>query len=214
MSGAAPDVWFAAIPTPSNRGIGPIFRSQIEALLTTNLYTLGTDVQRRGHFVAEFRSLMATAVKYSSDPSLDFVFLHISSPHLPGICGSILPAGCPASEYLGNLLVADKVAGDLRNSLESAGLSETTAVIVSADHPFRHSRDIDGKSDIRVPFLVHVPGQRSQLIHERPLNTIVTRDLVFGLLGGELQSSQQVVEWLTNRRGGLSRGSLATHRDH
>jgi hypothetical protein len=199
MSGGAPDVWFAAIPTPPKREIAPILRSQLEALFTSNLCPLNTLVQRREHFASEFKSLLLSARDYAGDPSLDLVFLHISSPHLPGICRDVLATGCPDNEYLGNLMVADMVVAELRRRLETAGLWEQTALIVSADHPFRHSQDVDGKADPRVPYLVHLPGQHSQWTYDAPLETIVSRDLTLSLLDGELQSPGQVIDWLDNR---------------
>ena len=44
------------------------------------------------------------------------------------------------SGYIDALALTDKIIGDLRRSMEHAGTWDTTTMIFSADHPYRHRR--------------------------------------------------------------------------
>ena len=47
--------------------------------------------------------------------------------------------------------------------MKSAGLWESTTVLISADHPYRESEALDGKSDPRVPFLLKLAEAQIEL---------------------------------------------------
>ena len=61
--------------------------------------------------------------------------------------------------YVDALALTDKIIGQLRRSMEQAGVWDTTTVIFSADHPFRHRSTLDGHPvSRRVPYLVKMAG--------------------------------------------------------
>jgi hypothetical protein len=83
--------------------------------------------------------------------------------------------------------------------MESAGNWDSTTVLLSSDHPYREAKSLDGKSDLRVPFLLKLAGQSEGLSYSAEFNTILTHDLLLAILKGEL-STAEVVPWLDQHR--------------
>lgn len=144
--------------------------------------------------------MMAGALALVADPSLDLVVLHLAVPHYPWIYNAVggrytvMEFG--ARGYLGNLALADADLGALRTALESSGLNEETSLVVTSDHPWRESRTFDGRSDPRVPLIVHLSKARGGSTVLGPFNTVVTGDLCLALLAGSLNSADSVPAWL------------------
>ncbi|MGH9581282.1 MAG: sulfatase-like hydrolase/transferase [Terriglobales bacterium] len=163
----------------------------------------------------QHKDFLTAATKIVADPSFGLVFLHFDLPHPPVIYDRQSGHYVTTEDrsYLDNLVLTDRVLGDVRRSMEAAGLWESAVVIVSSDHPWRPSvwRDLPqwtaedstvdpGTMDYRVPFLVKMPGQRQSLAYDRELNTVLTHDLVLAILRREVTSGVQVVGWLDQHR--------------
>jgi arylsulfatase A-like enzyme/Flp pilus assembly protein TadD len=96
-----------------------------------------------------------------------FAFLHFYDPHRPydppeafGTGGEDLGSG-----YRGEVLYVDSLLGTLLDFLEARGLSDSTAVVVTADHGEslgEHGEDTHGfflyQATLRVPLLVRAPS--------------------------------------------------------
>ncbi len=153
--------------------------------------------------------MMASALALIADPSLDLVVLHLAVPHYPWIFDpatgrfSLMEFG--AQGYLGNLALADVTLGAIRTAIESSGLGEKTSLVVTSDHPWREARTYDGRSDPRVPFIVHVSKVRDGTRVIQPFNTVVAGDLCLALLSGSLSSGDSVPAWLAAHPGGTAR---------
>ena len=74
------------------------------------------------------------------------------------------------------------------------------ALIVSADHSWRESNLFDQRRDLRVPFVVRAPGQTNGVLYAPQFNTILTHDLVLGILRGEVSDASKVPDWLEAHR--------------
>src|SRR5262249_39109455 len=102
----------------------------------------------------------------------------------------------PDNDYWDNLVLLDQFVGSLRSAMESAGLWDSTAVLLSADHWNRASILLDGKIDHRVPFLLKMPGQRESIAFDRPFNTVLSHDLLEAYLHGEIADAPAAARWL------------------
>jgi hypothetical protein len=169
----------------------------------------------RKKYTVRYKRVLESALKAVVDPDLDLVFVHSPAPHPPGIYDRAKNDFSLESKngYIDNLELVDRTIGDLRRTMESAGVWDETTVIISADHwwrtemwrrgPFWTREDeaiSDGKMDHRIPFVVKLAGQREQLTYTAGFNTVVTHDLILALMRGEVYSPTSVAAWLDRHR--------------
>jgi hypothetical protein len=152
-------------------------------------------------YIKMYRALRHAAIPVATNPDFDLVLLHWSIPHMPGIYsksrGEFDDSGL--GTYVDNLALVDRTSRELRQAMETAGVWNSTTVLVSADHWYRSSLWLDGKIDHRVPFLLKLAGKTTRLEYNRPFNTVVTHDLILSVLRGELKDPESVARWLDQR---------------
>ena len=130
------------------------------------------------------------------------VFLHFPIPHPPYIynsrTGRLDLANSPVHGYIDALALADRTLGQLRRSMESAGVWDRTAVLISADHGYRADRSVDGGpiADHWVPFLLKLPGQHAAYQYQSLLETVRSADLLLDILEGRIATPSQVADSL------------------
>ena len=177
--------------------------NQLRSLAETSFFSLfgqSLFVKRRVRYLGE---LHENACKMASDPDFGLVFLHYPVPHAPHpydrITKSFTKANTMFAGYPDSLALADRLLGQLREAITRAGLWDSTLLLVSSDHPYRNSRQIDGKSDPRVPFLVKLPGQRTSVEYSPPMHTLVSRGLLEAALEGAIRTPEDAAKWLEGR---------------
>lgn len=149
---------------------------------------------------SNYRWLQASALEAMTDPS-DFVYVHWPIPHRPFIHdpgsedGESANSQAPA-DYPKNLLLMDKSLAAIRGRLESSGRWESTTLILSSDHWWRNAGSFRKQGDLRVPFLVRLPGQDGPFRYRRAFNTVATSGLILALHDGRIAGYRQVAEWL------------------
>lgn len=142
------------------------------------------------------------------------IFVHLIVPHTPWIWdeeeNDFTATRFEHDGYYGNLELADRILGQMRQEMESVGKWDSTAVLVLSDHVMRYRPAyLDEPHDIRVPFILKLPGQRGGLVYDRPFNALVTHDLVQALLRGELRGSTEATTWLDARAMPVSDPAVA-----
>ncbi|HEV8522983.1 MAG TPA: sulfatase-like hydrolase/transferase [Terriglobales bacterium] len=196
---------------------------QLKEVLTT---TLGLDflVPRfpqlqnpaaRRDEINDVVAILEQGKKAAADPAFDLVLVHLPVPHPFGIYDRerddfSVGAG---SSFLDNLELTDRMLGELRAAMEAAHLWEETAVLVSGDHWWRaefwsrkrywtaeEDAVFSGHVDHRVPFLLKMPGQKTQLSSDTGFNTVLTHDLVLAILRREVKDAQTAAAWLDQHR--------------
>jgi hypothetical protein len=161
----------------------------------------------------QFKAIHADALAAVADPSLGLVFVHYPVPHFPGIfdarTGRFASTG--VDYYEGNAALADRSLAELRAALERAGLAATTALVVTADHWKRRDetsiRAEVGNPAHRVPLLVHLPGQISQVRASEAISNVASHYLALAVLDGRLEGPADLVgvtatlpSWVRNPR--------------
>jgi len=162
-------------------------------------------------WVAE--SVVAKSLEVACDPSVGMALLHMPVPHPPYFYnaatgqndrgGALLTGIVQQTQqgYIDALALTDKIVGQLRRSMEQAGVWNTTTVIFSADHPFRHRTNLDGHPvSRRVPYLVKMAGPAEQLSYTAPFSALLTRKLIVAILSGELSRPAQISSWFDGHR--------------
>jgi hypothetical protein len=165
----------------------------------------------REHSILEYRHIHDEAMGELGDRGLDIVFLHWPTPH-PLYFYDRNTADFTTRDgpnYFDALTLVDRTVGDIRRTLEQAGDWDNTALLVSADHPLRsyflrpagywtqeEERSMGNRTCSYVPFLLKMPGQHSGIAYDRPMNTVLSGDLLLDILTGTVPSEQGVVQWL------------------
>lgn len=159
------------------------------------------------YHIATYISMLEEAKKVISDSSLDLVLVHWPIPHPPFIYDrerrDFTLSAHPRAGYLDNLALVDRTLGELRRTLEEAGLWNGTTLLLTSDHPWRDSKLLDGKRDARVPFVLKLSGHKEAVTYRHPFDMVLTKNLLLSLLAGELASPESVVQWL-DQRGGVA----------
>jgi hypothetical protein len=129
------------------------------------------------------------------DSRSGFIFLHIGLPHAPWIDTPIDPRH---KGYLVNLVLADRFLGEIRQSLVRAGTWNSSTLIVSSDHNFRQEMNGRALND-KVPLLVKLANERTELDSSLPARGIDERWLVEAVANGKLKTPGQAVSFMTGR---------------
>lgn len=142
------------------------------------------------------------------------IFVHLIVPHTPWIWdedeNDFTATRFEPDGYYGNLELADRILGQLRQEMETAGKWDSTAVLVLSDHVMRYRPAyLDEPHDIRVPFILKLPGQRGGVVYDRPFNAMVTHELVQALLRDELRDAPAAARWLDARATPVSDPTVA-----
>ncbi|HUS11788.1 MAG TPA: sulfatase-like hydrolase/transferase [Pyrinomonadaceae bacterium] len=160
------------------------------------------------HFI---RRSLDQAKELAVDTSLTLVLIHYPAPHPPCVYDRWKDDYTSTSDcnYLDSLELVDRTLGDLRSSMESAGVWDQTTVLLSSDHWWRtniwekepswtkeEAHLLADRTDRRVPFMLKLAGPRGELSYNSQFNTVISQDLLLTILRGELSTPQQVAIWL------------------
>jgi arylsulfatase A-like enzyme len=99
-----------------------------------------------------------------------------------------------------SLALLDRAVGEIRRSMENAGTWEATTVLFTSDHPYREARQLDGKSDPRIPYILKLASQKEGVEYTQPFNTVLTADLLMDVLRGEITGPASAMAWLDRNR--------------
>jgi arylsulfatase A-like enzyme len=146
-----------------------------------------------------------------ADRNFDLVFLHYPIPHYPFISLGQTEEGS-TSDYAGNVALADRTLGELRQALLESGLSNQTAMVVTSDHWHRKTADFArvvrpqfGDPRHRVPLILHFPGQTAPQAISPPIQSVATYYLVLSLLSGEVRGAEDLPKAIDSWPGWVRR---------
>lgn len=169
-------------------------------------------VQRRQ--LRQFLAIRDRAYREIADPQMDFVFVHFPTPHMFAIYDRHRAdfAFSPDTNYLDNLALVDRTVGEIRRTLEKAGLWESTTLMVTSDHAVRpamwHNRYnwssaferlIGPGGSHTVPFILKLARQHEGTVYEPSVSNLTATQLSLAALSGEVATPQQAVVWLTRQ---------------
>jgi hypothetical protein len=174
--------------------------------------SLAPPVNRRRLLSQRVAELSDLAIRTAANDRFGLVFLHLPVPQPPGIYDRAterLTAWNFIGEgggYVDNLALADRIVGELRRALDRARLGDLTWIVVSSTRSWRASKQYDGQTDPRVPFLVRPPFGDFTRHVDAPFSTLATHDLVLAILRGSVSDTTDTAVW-------LSRHAAASPRD-
>jgi hypothetical protein len=158
------------------------------------------DSDRGEAHIEEHLLIMEQAKIAARKREFGLTLLHFPIPHHPFIYdrqqGKF--SASPDRTYEDNLVLADNTLGEIRREMENSGLWDGTTVIVSSDHYWRTNPK--GTSDQRIPFILKLAGQKTGMTYDSKINTLITSELIKGMLKGELTTPESVIQWLDRNR--------------
>lgn len=158
------------------------------------------------------KEAIAQSKQLVAHPDFDFLFLHLLFPHSPFFYDEKTKTFAGEGNYLKNISLADDTLGNLRQSMENADLWNNSTIVVSSDHSWRldirpiNSTDAayqatnGGKYDPRIPFLIKMKHQQTPFVINKPINTVVTAEMIVKISNGEINTPEELVKFLENHQ--------------
>jgi hypothetical protein len=156
-----------------------------------------------------YENVLARALQAAPDGGIGLTMLHMPVPHPPyfynAATGKNDFGATPIlgilkqnqQGYIDALELTDRTIGAIRREMEKAGAWDTTTVVFSSDHPYRHHDRLDGKPRPKtVPYLIKMAKQSQGFQYDKPFSAILTQKLILACLSGELSRPEQVAAWL------------------
>jgi hypothetical protein len=181
-----------------------------EALLN-QWASLAPPANRRRLLSRRVAELADLAIRAAADDRFGLVFLHLPVPRPPGVYDRATERltawnfSGEAGGYFDNLAFADRLVGELRRGLDRARLGDLTWIVVTSTRSWRESKEYDGQTDPRVPFLVRPPVGGIARHLDAPFSTLAIHDLVLAILRGSISDTTDTAVWLSRHAAASSR---------
>jgi Sulfatase len=169
-------------------------------------------VDESSDHILDYRSIYEVADQMLNDKSNGFLLIHMPIPHPGGIynrmTGKITEEG---SNYLDNLVLADKYLAHVRSFLEQTGQWNSSAIIIMGDHSWRtqllwsfmpgwtHEEQVasnGGLFDDRPAYIIKLPNQHIGTLIQAPFAATNTRRMLDEILQERIRSSQALTSWV------------------
>ena len=164
----------------------------------------------------DYRNLLAAGDAQLSDPSIDFLFLHMPIPHPYGFYNrSKKIFSRKHTSYIDNLALADVYLAHVRQLLEQQHQWDSTTVIVMGDHSWRTkliwidsatwtdedaAASRDGEFDDRPGYIVKLPNQQTPARIDQPFAAVHTRALLDALIDHTVQTPADLQAWASQQK--------------
>jgi hypothetical protein len=165
---------------------------------------------------SDYRRLLASGDAYLSDPSINFLFLHLPIPHPYGFYDRKTRTFTTRhTSYIDNLALSDLYLGHLRHVLEENNQWDPSTIIVMGDHSWRTAqiwRDSmtwtdedqaashDGEFDPRPGYIVKLPNQQTSSRVDEAFPAVRTRALLDALIHDRLQTPADLKAWASQQK--------------
>ena len=156
--------------------------------------------------IRDFRSVNEKARRILQEENLRFIFIHLPTPHPPGIYNRNTHQFCACGNYIDNLALTNDTLRDLLAVIDQTHSASHTTVIVSSDHSWRvpvwsaqsywtpeEERLTHHHFDPRPVFLVRFPGSEPEMRIAAPTPEMREHDIVDSILRGKLRSEQDLI---------------------
>jgi hypothetical protein len=173
----------------------------VPEIMANQFCSMFSPVQQRRVHLGIYRRSLGPALRLAADTNFGLAFLHLSVPHRPPIyrpeTGQFsLWLYTTVRGYLGNLALADRTLGQLREAMTHTDAWQGSWVLISSDHWWREAVALDGTLDTRVPFLLKAPGAPVPATYGKPFDTRLSCELILAILGGQITRGEDVAPWM------------------
>jgi len=177
-----------------------ILPNQARSLFETNLFSPFGQSLPTQQQAGVAQTMLARGKALIVDTRYSAILMHFGVPHGPHSydrkSGTFTLANSPIQGYWDSLALQDRFLGELRQALEDAGLWDQTTLVASTDHHYREDSLLDGKEDLRIPFIMKLAGQKAGVGYQPAFNTILTKNLLLSVLRGEISDAAALGQWM------------------
>jgi hypothetical protein len=132
-------------------------------------------------------------------------FVHLNVPHLPASYAdeilNVHASTNPLTEYSRNLMLADRVLGEILSEVEKQSVHRDVLLIVTTDHWLRklwfQSSGIEQSR--RILFSVWKVGEKTGIVLSTPVSTVNTAAMIDDFLSGSLTTQSDIANWWKNQ---------------
>lgn len=171
----------------------------------------GRDIYVQRRQLQQYIQIRDRSYCEAADPNIDLLFVHFPLPHLFAIYDRERQDFTLSSHlsYADNLALVDRTVGEMRKTLESAGLWDSTSLLITSDHGLRPDlwrgrmgwteeleRLTAGGQSQTVPFIVKLAGENRGVVYDRGFSGVVSSELVLAILRGDVTTPQSAGAWL------------------
>jgi hypothetical protein len=143
------------------------------------------------------------------DTSIDLCLVHLPFPHPPGDYNRKTDRIGASGTYIDNLALSDRILGHILTEIAQLPDASNTVLVLSSDHSWRtwlwrgkfdwtpeeEIASRHGYFDPRPMLMVRFPGQTTPDKVSRPVPLLSMHNLLEGIMGGEIESPQQLQSW-------------------
>ncbi len=162
----------------------------------------------------EYFRIRDRAYEQAADARVDFLYVHFPTPHLYAIYDRERKDFTLSEKttYFDNLALVDRTVGELRRKLETAGLWDSTTILITADHGLRYAlwhggmnwtpqfdRLLENGQSPTVPFIVKLSGENKPLVYDPSFSAVVEGDLLLAVLRGEVTTAAEASHWVARQ---------------
>ncbi|MEO8368097.1 MAG: sulfatase-like hydrolase/transferase [Candidatus Solibacter sp.] len=185
-------------------GFWRILMNQQRSLFETTMFSVFGRSLSADQQTGVYKAILRESETVSNNEDFAFTVIHLPVPHSPHAynrkTGEFTLGNAPIAGYVDSLALLDRTVGEIRRSMETAGTWDSTTVLFTSDHPYREARQVDGKSDPRIPYVLKLAAQKQGVVYPNEFNTVVTGDLLLGVLRGEITDPASATAWLDRQR--------------
>ncbi len=164
---------------------------------------------------ADYHRLRVAGDAFLSDPSINFLFLHMPIPHPYGFYDRKKRSfSTRHTSYIDNLALADRYLAHIRQLLEQKNQWDSSTVIVMGDHSWRTTQiwkesmtwtDEDesashGEFDPRPAYIVKLPNQQTGARIDQQFYAVNTRSLLDALMRNQVQTPADLQVWASQQK--------------
>ena len=200
--------WSADDSRQRTQSLPALVADDVRRLFETEARSLFGQTRRAADHAWLYHRILGRSLEAVSAEKDNLILLHLPIPHRPYFYDSSTGKDdfmaepfsflkSPQRGYVEMLKLVDLTAGQIRRTMESAGVWDKTTVLISADHPDRNRSSYDGKPmGHTVPYILKLAGHHEKLVYDRPFSALVTRALLMAVLRREVSTPEEVAGWL------------------
>jgi Sulfatase len=180
--------------------------------LSLTAHSSESQIQDAQFHQMDYRDLSTASDELLTNPSINFVFLHMPIPHPAGIYDRNKAAfTTDRSSYIDNLALADQYLSHIRALLQQSGEWDSTAVVVMGDHSWRtklmwqqastwttedEAASRGGQFDDRPAYIVKLPKQQKPARIDDRFDAVRTRALLDGIITNSIKTPEDLATWV------------------
>jgi len=164
----------------------------------------------------DYRKLLAVGDSYLTDPSINFLVLHMPIPHPYGFYDRKQKTiATQHTSYIDNLALCDQYLSHVHQLLDQQHQWDSTTLIVMGDHGWRTkliwidsatwtaedaAASHNGEFDDRPAYIVKLPNQQTPSRIDQPFAILRTRALLDALMQNRIHTPADLQSWTAQQK--------------